>query len=141
MLRPFDEGNPALTNSELPFRAKFQHFFWSPRLRTRTSSLVLCPSLDPCTLIHASLIPQVPLPGGYKIGDVVYSLVKETDETEPIDVGSKGIVQGPCRNMSAAEFDQRVLVDFGDGIGGLWDMLVTNISKTDPTKVHSTPTS
>ena len=101
----------------------------------------MCPSLDLCTLIHTSLIPpQVPLPGGYKIGDVVYSLTIYIHKTETIDVGSKGIVQGPCSTTSAADFGQMVNVDFGDGTGGRWNLLVTTISKTDPTKVHSTPT-
>ena len=83
---------------------------------------------------------QVPLPGGYKIGDVVYSLFSGKSGID-INVGSKGTVQGPSTNPSAADFDQRVSVDFGDGTGGLWNMLVTQISKTDPTKVHSTSNS
>ena len=81
--------------------------------------------------------PQFTLPGGYKIGDVVYSLIKLNHETEPIDVGSKGTVQGPCSDTSAADFDQRVSVDFGDGTGGQWNLPVASISKTDPTKVRS----
>ena len=57
-----------------------------------------------------------------------------------IDVGSKGTVQGPCDDTSDADFDQIVYIDFGDGTGGRWNMLARSISKTDPTKVHSTPT-
>ena len=85
--------------------------------------------------------PQVPLPGGYKIGDVVYSLTKQSGTSgDVIEVGSKGTVQGPCTDTSAADYDQ-IFVDFGDGTGGRWNLHVTRISKTDPTKVLSTPTS
>ena len=45
--------------------------------------------------------PSVELPGGFAVGDVVYSLISFTDATGDIEPGSKGAVRGPSTRPTA----------------------------------------
>ena len=67
------------------------------------------------------------IPGGYKVNDIVYSLVDYRNTIKP---GRKGIVKGPCSNLSMEDADKRVNVDFSNGI--IVDMLTGHISKKNP---------
>merc|ERR1712139_399318 len=77
-----------------------------------------------------------PPPGGYKVGDTVYSLIshKSTsgDRSKDIQPGSKGTVKGPCGDSSLSDHSERILVDFDSGLE--INNLLSSISKTKPTE-------
>merc|ERR1712096_96131 len=75
---------------------------------------------------------EEPLPGGFKRGDRVYSLIAEEgmrSDGEPgneICYGATGTVMGPCKN------DEELFVVF-DGPAGNWDLHYTEI-RMKPTR-------
>ena len=72
------------------------------------------------------------IPNGYKIDDIVYSLVNYKDYRVNINPGKKGIIKGTCTDLTLEDAHLRVNVDFGNGI--MLNMLVGHISKTNPIK-------
>ena len=67
------------------------------------------------------------LPRGFKINDIVYSLIDYKTDIKP---GRKGVIKGACKNVTLHDANMRVNVDFGNGI--VIDMLVSHISKKNP---------
>ena len=83
------------------------------------------------------------LPGGYKVGDTVYSLVSRLNfdldsdsdsEDAPPNVvpGSKGKVTGPALLSHYDEPNQATDVGVRFELGGSTDMTIKNITKTPP---------
>ena len=74
------------------------------------------------------------LPGGYKIGDRVVSLIScESPEYGSIAVGDVGTVCGPCQNSSIDDvvgctLRRRIQVKFPD-VKGAWPALVTDLHR------------
>ena len=73
---------------------------------------------------------SIAIPGGYKINDVVYSLVDYKDYRGTIQPGRKGIIKGPSTDLTVEYQDKRVNVDFGNGV--IVNMLTGHISKKNP---------
>ena len=71
---------------------------------------------------------SIAIPGGYKINDVVYSIVDYKDYRGEVKPGRKGIVKGPSTEIDDA--NNRVNVDFGYGI--IVNILTGHISKKNP---------
>ena len=68
----------------------------------------------------------VQLPGGYKAGDVVYSLINH----ENVKQGHRGVVKGPCNNKSIDDAGSRVLITWDGGTDA--NYLTSQFSKASP---------
>ena len=84
---------------------------------------------------------QVPLPGGYQAGDVVYAIYNLETPNEEIAIGRKGVVTRLARlarlaSETCTEHTDLIVVDFGDVATKKKFYVNTRakfISKTDPT--------
>ena len=84
----------------------------------------------PSQLTH-TLIEQPTIPGGFAVGDVVYSLIYHTSkEDQSIQPGCRGSVVGPCSH-NASPNEARVCCNF-ENYEGWINMLVTQLSAELP---------
>ena len=66
------------------------------------------------------------IPGGYSIGQVVWSKINYEQDAKPLRIGDRGVVRGPAESLP-----DRVLVEF-DGVAGSSYMLLSDIAVTKP---------
>ena len=71
------------------------------------------------------------LPGGFNIGDVVYSTIRY----KKVKPGDKGTVVGPCDDLSVDRVAERVLVKFENGLKV--NMLASVSLRTEPSEVRA----
>ena len=72
------------------------------------------------------------IPGDYRIGDVVFSLVSFSDKHGSFEPGAKGTVVSAAD--SGTDPDEKLLAEF-EGYGNKINMRLTSISREDPNDV------
>ena len=83
----------------------------------------------------------IAIPGEYKENDVVYSKREFNDVNRgKVKVGDKGIVKGPCSDISHEDAQNYVNVDFGYGIViDVWYRYITKINPQGDTPPATVP--